>query len=149
MTSCRTENALFSSEHVIQIRESTSRVCVCESRAHPVFNQSSGGSFPSYAISIAFACWNFLLHALRKIITQRNFLRLWSKIIRKASLAHHNYFSFKKRPNISLYVGYSRTLIWFFDDFKFAYKTTKFYAKWLVRNFGQKHELQYLEKFAM
>ena len=76
MTSCRPENALFSSEHVIQIRESTSRVRVCESRAHPVFNQSSGGLFPSYAISVAFARWNFLLHALGKIITQRNFLSL-------------------------------------------------------------------------
>ena len=39
--------------------------------------------------------------------------------------------------------------MWFFDEFKFAYKTTKFYAKWLVRNFGQKHELQYLEKIVM
>ena len=39
--------------------------------------------------------------------------------------------------------------MWFFENFKFAYKTTKFYAKWLVRNFGQTHELQYLEKFAM
>ena len=28
-----------------------------------------------------------------------------------------------------LYVEYSRTLILFFEDFKFAYKTTKFYAK--------------------
>ena len=51
---------------MIQIRESTSRVRVCESRAHPVFNQSSGGSFPSYAISVAFARWNFLLHAAKK-----------------------------------------------------------------------------------
>ena len=39
-----------------------------------------------------------------------------------------------------LYVEYSRTLILFFEDFKFAYKTTKFYAKWLVRNFGQKSQ---------
>ena len=39
---------------------------VCESRAHPVFNQSSGGSFLSYAISVAFARWNFLLHAAKK-----------------------------------------------------------------------------------
>ena len=39
--------------------------------------------------------------------------------------------------------------MWFFEDFKFAYKTIKFYAKWLVRNFGQKHELQYLNYFAM
>ena len=52
--------------YVIQIRESTSRVRVFESRAHPVFNQSSGGSFPSYAISVAFARWNFLLHAAKK-----------------------------------------------------------------------------------
>ena len=37
----------------------------------------------------------------------------------------------------------------FFDYFKFAYKTTKFYAKWVVRNFGQKQELQYLKHFAM
>ena len=51
---------------MIQIRESTSRVRVCESRAHPVFNQSSGGSFPFYAISVAFARWNFLLHAAKK-----------------------------------------------------------------------------------
>ena len=30
--------------------ESTNRVRVCECRVHPVFNQLSGGSFPSYAI---------------------------------------------------------------------------------------------------
>ena len=52
---------------MIQIRESTSRVCVCESRAHdhPIFNQSSGGSFSSYAISVAFARLNLLLHAAK------------------------------------------------------------------------------------
>ena len=44
-----------------------SRVCVCESRAHPVFKQSSGGSFSSYTISVAFAHWKFvLLHATKK-----------------------------------------------------------------------------------
>ena len=48
---------------MIRIRESTSRVRVCESRAHPVFNESSRGSFPSYALSVAFARWNFSLHA--------------------------------------------------------------------------------------
>ena len=53
MTLCRTENALFSSEHVIQIRESTSRVRVCESGAYPVLNQSSGGySFASHAVKL-------------------------------------------------------------------------------------------------
>ena len=67
----------------------------------------------------------------RKIITSRNFLCLWSKMIWKASLVRHKFFSFKNRPNISQYVEYSRTLIWVFEDFKFAYKTTKFYAKWL------------------
>ena len=51
---------------MIQIRESTSRVRVCDSRAHPVFNQSSGGSFPSYVIFIVFARWNFLFHAPKK-----------------------------------------------------------------------------------
>ena len=51
---------------MIQIRESTSRARVCESRAHLVFNQSSGGSFPSDAISVAFSRWNFLLHATKK-----------------------------------------------------------------------------------
>ena len=51
---------------MIQIRESASRVRVCESRAHPVFNQSSGGSFPSYAISVAFARWNFVLDTAEK-----------------------------------------------------------------------------------
>ena len=48
--------------------------CACfESRAHPVFNQSSGGSFPSYAISVAFARWNFLLHAAKKSSNSANF----------------------------------------------------------------------------
>ena len=51
---------------MIQIRESTSCVRVCESRAHPVFKQSSGGSFTSYAISVTFARWNFLLYAAKK-----------------------------------------------------------------------------------
>ena len=65
---------------------------------------------------------------LKKIITRQNFLCLWSKIILKASLAHHkiNFVSFKKKPNISLYVEYSQTFVWFFEDFKFAYKTTNF-----------------------
>ena len=67
----------------------------------------------------------FFCMLLRKIITQRNCLCLWSKIIRKASLAHNNCFTFKKEPNISLYVEYSRILIWFFEDFKFANKTNK------------------------
>ena len=44
-----------------------SRVLVCESRAHPVFNESSGGySFVSYTIAVAFACWNFLLPTTKK-----------------------------------------------------------------------------------
>ena len=90
----------------------------------------------------------FLLHAAKKNNNGANFLCLWSKIIRKASSAQHIFFHFKKRPNISLYVEYSRTWSWFSEDFQFAYKTTKFYAKWLVRNLGQKRELQYLETFA-
>ena len=74
----------------------------------------------------------FYCMPLRKnIITSRNFLCLWSKIIQKASLVHHKFFCFKKRPNISLCVEYSQTLIWFFEDFKFAYKFTEFYTKWL------------------
>ena len=50
-----------------------SRVRVCESRAYAVFNQSLGGSFPSYAISVAFAGWNFLLHAAKKNSNSANF----------------------------------------------------------------------------
>ena len=34
-------------------------------------------------------------------------------------------------------------------DVQVANKTTKYYAKWPARNFGQKHELQYLEKYAV
>ena len=41
-------------------------VRVCKSRAHPVFNQSSGGSFSSYAISVAFAFVTLLLYATKK-----------------------------------------------------------------------------------
>ena len=80
-------------------------------------------------------------------------------MFKKASSAYHKSFffpektadflSFKKRPNINLHVEYLRTLTWVFEDSKFAYKTTKFYGKWPVRNFGQKRDLQYLEKYAM
>ena len=35
-----------------------------------------------------------------------------------------SFLSFEKRPNIDLYVEYSRTLIWFSEDSKFAYKIT-------------------------
>ena len=83
---------------------------------------------------------------LRKVITPQNFLRLWRKIIQKASLAHHKFFSFKKRPNISLYDECLPTLIWFFEDSKFVYKATKLYTKCNLR---QKHELQYLKYFSM
>ena len=58
----------------MQIRESTSRVRVCESRAHPVFNQALGGLFLSYAMSVAFARWNFLLHASKKNNNAAKFL---------------------------------------------------------------------------
>ena len=76
------------------------------------------------------------------------------QIIRKASFVHHKSFSswkvdflnFKKRPNINLYVW---TLFWFFEDSKLAYKTTKFKAKLPGRDFGQKHELQFFEKYVM
>ena len=78
---------------MIQIRESTSRVRVCESRAHPVFNQSSGGSFPSYAISVAFARWNFLLHAAKKNNNAANFF---------ASLKQNNSKGFIGAPFIFL-----------------------------------------------
>ena len=62
---------------MIQIRESTSRVRVCESRAHPVFNQSSGGfSFASYAIAVAFARWNFLLPAAKKNNAEKSIVSL-------------------------------------------------------------------------
>ena len=103
------------------------------------------------AYGCAFARWTFFYCLPLGKITPRNFLCLWSKIIRNSSSAHHNFylFSFKKRPNLSLYDEYSRTLIWFFKDSKFAYKTTKFYPKWYVLNFGQNHELQYLEEIAM
>ena len=66
MTQCRTENALFLSEHVIQ---NPRAVCVFMS---PVLissstRQSSGGySFASKAIAVAFARWNFLLRAAKK-----------------------------------------------------------------------------------
>ena len=58
--------------------------------------------------------WIFHCMPLRKIITPLNFLCFWI---------------FRKRPNMSPYVEYSPTLIWFFEDFKFAYKTTKFLRK--------------------
>ena len=53
-----------------------SHVRVCESRAHPVFNQSSGGSFSSYVISVTFARWNFLLHTAKKNNTAKFFVSL-------------------------------------------------------------------------
>ena len=97
---------------MIQIRESTSYVRVCESRAHPVFNLPSGGSFPSYAISVAFARWNFLLHTSKK---NHNAAKFFVSLKQNNLEGFHwrtiNFFSFKKRPNISLYVENSQTLI--------------------------------------
>ena len=69
----------------------------------------------------------FYCMPLRKIITQRNFLCLWSKIIRKASLTHHNFFSFKETKYKSVrWILADFNMI--FGGFKFAYKTTKFYV---------------------
>ena len=50
-------------------------------------------------IAVAFALWNFSLPAAKKnkTITPRNLLRLWSKVIRKPSSAHHKYFFLKSR----------------------------------------------------
>ena len=77
-----------------------SHVCVCESSAHPVFNQSSGGSFPSYAISVAFACWNFFLHATKK---NNNVVKFLVSLKQNNSegfiiLVHHKFFCFKVIP---------------------------------------------------
>ena len=94
---------------MIQIRESTSRVRVCESRAHPVFNQSSGGSFPSYAISVAFARWNFLLHAAKKNNNAAKFFVSLKQNNSEGLIGPPYFFSFKKRPNRSVYVECSRT----------------------------------------
>ena len=46
------------------------------------------------------------------------FLRLHRRTI--------NSFSFKNTQSINLYVQYSRILIWFFENYKLAYKTAKF-----------------------
>ena len=35
------------------------------------------------------------------------------------------------------------------EDSELAYKTTRFYAKWPVRNFGQKHQRQFLDRYAV
>ena len=78
---------MFPSEHVIQIRESMSRVRVHESPAHPVFSLSFGGSFPSHAISVTLPAGIFNCLPLRKIITQRNFL-----CHSKGSQVHHKFF---------------------------------------------------------
>ena len=129
---------------MIQNRESTSRGRVCESRAHPAFNQSSGGFICIIRVSLShLPAGVFYCLPQRKIIKPQNVLYLWSKIIRKASSANYKFiFCSKKIPNIYLYVDYLRVLIWFFEDSKSAYK---FYAKWPVGTFGQKPEL-HLEK---
>ena len=50
-------------EHVIQNRESTSRVHACESRVHRALFTFA---FAAFAYGCAFARWNFLLHATNK-----------------------------------------------------------------------------------
>ena len=67
----------------------------------------------------------FYCMPLRKIITQRNFLVFEAKLFGRLHWRTIIFFSFKKRPNINLYVEYSRILVWFFQDFKFANKTNK------------------------
>ena len=119
---------------IVQNRESTSRVSACESCVHPScsFNQSSAGFICNIRVWLRICPLDFFYCLPLRKITPRNFLFLWSKIIRNSSSTHLNFFSFKRRPNLSLYDEYSRTLIWFFKDSKFAYKTTKFYPKWYV-----------------
>ena len=70
---------------MIQNRKSTSRVRACEFHVHPALF--------AFAFAFAFARGNFLLHAAKKN---------WRTT---------NIFSFKERPNMNLYVEYSRTLI--------------------------------------
>ena len=57
------ECILISSEHVIQNRESTSRVHACESRVHLAL---FAFAFAAFAYGCPFARWNFLLHATKK-----------------------------------------------------------------------------------
>ena len=64
---------------MIQIRESTSPVGVCESGAHSFFNQSPGGPFPPYLLSVAFVRWNFLLHAAKKNNNAAKFFKTAAK----------------------------------------------------------------------
>ena len=96
---------------MIHIRESTSCVRVCDSRAYPVFNQSSGGLFPSYAISIVFARWDILLHAAKKNNNAAKFCVSLKQNNSEGFISAPSIFLALKRPNISLYVEYSRTLI--------------------------------------
>ena len=57
---CKTENALFLSEHMIQNRESMSRVHVCESGAHSSTNRWVG-SFATYAYSCCICLPEFFI----------------------------------------------------------------------------------------
>ena len=76
MTSCRTENALFSSEHVIQIRESTSCVHVLSLVLIPSSTNRRVHHFHPTRYLSHLSASIFYCRPLRKIITQRNFLSL-------------------------------------------------------------------------
>ena len=81
--------------------ESTSHVHVCESCAHYIFNQLAGGySFASKEIVVEFACWN---NAVKFIASSKQ--NNSEGFIGSPQIL----FSFKKRPNIKLYVEYLRT----------------------------------------
>ena len=93
----------------------------------PYFNQLPGGSLPSYAISVAFARWNFVLHAAKKNNNAAQcFVSLKLNNSEGFIGAPWFFFSFKKRPNVSLYVAYLRTLIWFFKDFSLLIRSLNF-----------------------
>ena len=93
----------------------------------PYFNQLSGGSLPSYAISVAFDRWNFLLHAAKKNNNAAQcFVSLKQNNSEGFIAAPWFFFSFKKGPNVSLYVAYLRTLIWFFKDFSLLIRPLNF-----------------------
>ena len=98
---------MFSSVHMIQNRESTSRVHACESRVHPALFTFA------YAYGCSFAHWNFLLRASKRINNAAKcFVSLKQNYSEGFICARQIFLALKRdRISISLYVEYSRTLI--------------------------------------
>lgn len=103
---------------MIRIREPTIHERVCDSR-HPVFKQSFGGLFPSYAISAHLPAGIFCCMPVRENKNAVKYFFLFEAKYWKALSARHYFYLALKRDQVYICSLNIRRLfeIWFLDHF--------------------------------